>query len=369
LKIGQSELQKLTFKVSRLRIFSTFTRESFALTILVETQRSMLPYPFARFGCLLLLFFGIPAWAGTFFSDFNLGLPENAKTFGDAQHDGKRGAGGSGVLVLTRAQVNQMGSFVVEPLDGKKAAASFVANFKVFIGGGNSADGFAFHYASNIPNAAFADTAGSGLTIIFDTFKNGKQIAPGIRIHSSKAPHLETAASLRSDHFVEAMIKLDPDGTLDIMYDNDLIFTNVPTTATNIAGRFALSARTGSRTDNHLIDDLNIVTQTSPRAFVDTFGPVGNDVSPSVMVEIAIRDYKTAMKSGSVELKFDRAPVHPEISRGSEGTTLVRYEPPTLLEPGTAHSVAVQFVDTGTPPVTNKFSFGFRITSQVMLSK
>ncbi|MDB6027894.1 MAG: hypothetical protein JWM68_4117 [Verrucomicrobiales bacterium] len=325
---------------------------------------------FMRLGLVLAVFIELHAGAGSFFSDFNSGLATNASVFGSATVDKKGGVNGSGVLKLTTAQVSQMGSFVVHSLDGKKPAASFLATFKAYIGGGTGADGFTFLFASNVPDEPFADKTSAGLTLIFDTYKNGSQIAPGIRVKYSKAPMMEMSVpNLRSEHFMDVMVKVDPDGTLDVLYDNDPVFSNVETSLTNVVGRFALGARTGTRVDNHFIDDLRIVTQTSPGAFVDTFLPIGNEVSPLVVIDIVIRDFKTKVKAGSVKLSFDNAAVKPEVSSAADGTTLVHYDPPGVFEPATSHRVDLQFVDTGKPAITNEFSYAFRISSQITISK
>ena len=322
-----------------------------------------------QFSGVLACFLAINASAGTFFSDFNSGLPENTLVFGDATVGDNGGVGGSGVLRLTVAQVSQMGCFIIQPLDGKDRMASFIAHFKAYIGGGSGADGFAFHFAPNLPDAPFADPPNHGLQVVFDTFKNGGQIAPGIRVTSYGGSKSEfSVPELRADHFVDVMIKLDPDGTLDLTYDRELIFTNLPTTVTNTTGRFALGARTGSRVDNHFIDDLNIVTQTSPRAFVETFEPTGNDASPSPLVDVLIRNFKTGIRAGSVKLELDGKAVAAEVSSAEEGT-LVHFEPTALYEPGSNHTVTLRFSDTGRPEASTEFTYGFKISSQVIISK
>ncbi|MDB6025264.1 MAG: hypothetical protein JWM68_1487 [Verrucomicrobiales bacterium] len=316
--------------------------------------------------------FGLRATAGTFFDDFNSGPPPNASTFGSAKVDAAGGFNGSGVLKLTVARADQIGSFVVDPLDGTKRVSSFLATFKAYIGGGGgtSADGFAFHFAPNIPDAPFSEIAGSGLTLIFDTFQNGTEIAPGISMQFPKSPRLEVPApNLRSGHFVDALVKLDPDGTLDVFYDNEPIFSNVRTTLTNRAGRFAFGARTGMFFDNHFIDDLRIVTQTSPGAFVDTFAPIGNEASPLASIDVVVRDFKTKVKPGSLQLTVDHVPVKAEVTNTPDGTTLVHYEPTQAFEAATRHEVTLQFVDTGKPAITNDFSYAFRVTSQITISK
>ncbi len=324
----------------------------------------------SRFGVVLVCVLGFNVLAGTFSADFNNGLPKNTLLFGDSRVDDKGGVDGSGVLKLTQATVGELGNFIIQPVDGKKAVRSFVATFKTYIGGGSGADGMAFHFAPDLPDAAFADPSNHGLLVVFDTFKNGSQIAPGIRVQSYKGQKFEfSVPELRTDHFVEVMIKLDPDGTVDVTYDNELVGTNLPTTLTETVGRFAFGARTGSRTDNHFVDDLKIATQTSKRAFVETFEPTGNDVSPSVLGNIVIREEETKVKPDSVKVKLDGADVTPEVSAIGQGIILVHFEPAEIYEPGTKHHVSLQFRDDGKPEAMNEFTYNFRISSQIFLSK
>ena len=209
-------------------------------------RASFLPLLFA-IACLGTPFSG---GAGTFFCDFNSGTPKGGAVFGTAVVDTKGGTANSGVLKLTQPRVNELGSFVLNSLDGKSRVASFVVTFKGYIGGGNGADGLAFHYGSNVPSAPFADANFGGLSVIFDTYKNSSEVAPGIRLSSPKGPRPQVAVpELRTDHFVDVLIKLDPDGTVDVGYDNEIVLTNVATSAANALGaRYGFGARTGSRT-------------------------------------------------------------------------------------------------------------------------
>src|SRR5437870_5443225 len=84
------------------------------------------------------------ARAGTFFCDFNSDLPPGTKLFGDAAIVPAGGVDNSGALRLTTTIPEQIGSFVIDSLDGDKAVASFTATFKFRISDGNGADGFCF---------------------------------------------------------------------------------------------------------------------------------------------------------------------------------------------------------------------------------
>lgn len=321
---------------------------------------------------ICLSFIGLTASGGTSSCDFNSGLPRNATAYGTANVDGSGGVDNTGVLKLTLAHHSaQMGSFIVHPFDGSQNVVSFVATFKAQIGSGTGADGMAFHFAPKLPDAPFADLPTTGLSVIFDTYKNSPaDMAPCIRIRANKSTKFEESVpDLRSDHFVDVMVKLDPDGTLDVAYDNELIFTNVPTGLVNLSNaRFAFGARTGSRTDNHWVDDLKIVTETSPPAFVETFEPTGNNAATVPMIRVTINDSKAKLKGGSVKMKFDNEAVAAETTE-SNGKTVVDYEPSELLQPGSLHRVSLQFSDTGKAAKQHEFNYAFRVTSQVYISK
>src|SRR4051812_3648201 len=68
----------------------------------------------------LFIFFSTisPLSATEFFSDFNNGLPPNTAVLGTAIVGAEGGTENSGVLKLTGLDMNQVGSFVIGPLDG-----------------------------------------------------------------------------------------------------------------------------------------------------------------------------------------------------------------------------------------------------------
>lgn len=309
--------------------------------------------------------------AGTFFSDFNSGAPGRTTVFGSAAFVERGGVDDSGMLQLTRASGSQMGSFGIEPIDGKARIMSFVATFKLFIGGGTGADGcgFGFH-SSRITDSFTGGSRTGGFTVNFDTYKNNENDrAPAIRIYSNKvAIATQSVRDLRKQRFVDVLIRLDPDGTLDVNYDGETIFSDVLVLSTNIAGHFAFGARTGSHHDKHLIDDLRIETEVNARAFVEAFSPSGDNVSPSPTIIIAIREHGTRVKSDSIRMTLDKKIVMPTVLK-TDTDVLLQFEPGQLLLPGSSHAVGVSFVDDGVPPLTNTFSYNFVVSRQVQLSK
>lgn len=307
-----------------------------------------------------------PLLAGTFFTDFNSGIPPSTIFNGTAVIAETGGVNGTGALQLTDARNAQTGSFLIAPLDGDSLVSSFIAQFSARIGGGTGADGFCFCLLPQAPDAPFAEKGvGPGLTISFDTYQETGQGPPGIRVlYDGGLIREMSIPNLRGDDFADVMVKLDPDGTLDLTYNQAQIFFNLPTPATNSGRHFAFGARTGGLNDKHLIDDLSITTQSSPGAFVSRFGPQGRHVEASAPIEIQLRDFVTTVSRDSIRLILDGAEVTPGITkRGDE--TLVRFQPQTPFERGSSHIVAVKFADDGTPAATNTFSYTFTVGTRV----
>jgi hypothetical protein len=317
------------------------------------------------------IFFAAPfANAGHFFSDFNNGLPPDAKVNGDASVERTGGVDDTGMLKLTTTNNCWIGSFFLEPLDGRKAVTGFTAKFKALIGGGTGADGLGFHFGE-FPDERIGEYPFTNeLTVTFDSYQNVRsEVAPGIRVYfKNKEIAAQAVPDLRTDKFVDVLIELDADGKLNVTYNDEVIFTNLVTDATNMVGRFALGARVGERADNHFIDDLDIQTHTSQRSRLEKFEPIGDNASPSPMIQIVLREPGIEVNTNSIQLKLDGAMVKPDITK-HPGEIQVSYQPDNLLEPGSSHAVALQFSEKNAPTDTNDFSYRFKVTSQVGITK
>src|SRR5262245_52355633 len=79
---------------------------------------------------------GSEAQVRQFYTDFEDGLPAGTQVRSNAVWSATGGAGGGGVLKLTEALENQVGSFVVEDFTGGIEIEQFWARFLVRIGGG-----------------------------------------------------------------------------------------------------------------------------------------------------------------------------------------------------------------------------------------
>jgi len=234
---------------------------------------------YAAIGVAVCLAAPLGVEAGSFGTDFNTGLPAGTAIFGSAViEDGL--AAGDGALKLTQAVNSQNGVFYVDPLDPGQAVQSFTATFKALVGGGTGnmpADGFSFNFADDLPAGDLftrgEEGAGTGLTVSFDSFDNnpagGDPVAPpviDVKVGGTIIASYQTPISLGMN-FLDVVIDLHADGTLDVSYGGVAAFTGLATGYTPITdGQFGLGARTGGFNDNHWIDDLSIVTSTAAAA-------------------------------------------------------------------------------------------------------
>jgi hypothetical protein len=106
------------------------------------------------------------------------------------------------------------------------------------------------------------------LVVSFDTYDNGGGEAPamdvrfaGQAVASTKVP---VAKILTAGTYVDVAIRVEPDGTFDLVYNGEVVYFNLPLPGfAPIAGsRFGFGGRTGGLNANHWIDDLMIATDT-----------------------------------------------------------------------------------------------------------
>ena len=66
----------------------------------------------------------------------------------------------------------------------------------------------------------------------------------------------------------------------------------------------------------------------------------------------------------TVELFWNGIKVSPDLSRAGDLTT-IQYAPPGLLAPGTPGAFQLRFADTGSPPATKSYPFGFVVAHYI----
>jgi hypothetical protein len=318
-------------------------------------------------GCALT-FAGV-ARGGSFSANFDDGaVPLGSSIYGDAATAINGGVGDSGVLMLTTAAFNQTGSFIIDDLDPGSRIASFVATFSLRMGGGTATpgDGFSFNFATDLPNSSFDEEgAGSGLTITFDTYDNSfgdNTEGPEIRIKyaGNLVARRKISNQFHTDtNFVPVVVTYTPAGTLTLVYNNLVLYTNTFVFGPMGPGaRFGFSGRCGGgANETHYIDDLSITTAAINGFYikgqVTPYPPIG--ISGANTFQVVLQDSGGTVDPNSVSMTFNGAPVAPTISKPASVTT-ISYAPPSLLLPSSVNHLAVDFT-VSSSPVTLLYDF------------
>jgi hypothetical protein len=309
--------------------------------------------------------------ASSFSTDFNSGLPAKSAVYGNAAIAPNAATGG-GCLQLTAALANQNGAFVItDDLDAGVPVVSFTATFKLLVGGGarwNFGNGLSFNFAPDVPLGTVAgpeNGVGSGVTVGFKTTPYSSSVAPTIFVSGGGWP-VEPKAfvdNLRANTLVDTVIKLNPNNTLDVIYDGVYVYSNTPVAYTPIAGSlFWIGGGTDSSFENHFLDNLNIVTRTNYGPFVSSFGPQGRQVQAGSAIGIALSDYNTQVNTNTIVLTVDGTAVSPIITQDGSGGTTISFTPAGAFASDSQHSVSVAFADNSPTPESQSFSWQFTVS-------
>ncbi|MDB6069798.1 MAG: hypothetical protein JWL81_969, partial [Verrucomicrobiales bacterium] len=209
--------------------------------------------------------------AGSFTADFNDGLaPAGTTLFGDANSgviETTGGVGGSGCLKLTKAVNGVQGSMIIDDLDAGAAVNSFTANFKLRIGGGSStpADGCSICFGSDVAGGFGEGGSGSGLRVGIDIYNNPDD-APAMKIYWGGVQVATTGIRPIGDivtgtEFVDMTVRINPTGTLDVIYKGAPVFTDLAIGYVPVSGgKFGFGGRTGGLNTNQFVDNISITT-------------------------------------------------------------------------------------------------------------
>jgi hypothetical protein len=227
-------------------------------------------------GGLILTAATLSSTAGTFNSDFNSGLPAGTAVYGNTVVEATGGVGDSGVLKVTKAINSQQGSFVIEDFDAGATVYGFDVNFDVLLGPGNPpADGMAFCFGT-LPDSGWGENGPGGncLAVSFQLYPFGGDDAfkPNINVSMNNNKFVThkydltgTNGILTYPDYAHVHIRLNANGSLDMDYKGQTIFTNVfvPGYA-GAAGRFGVGGRTGGANANQWVDNLQITSLLVP---------------------------------------------------------------------------------------------------------
>ena len=216
-------------------------------------------------------------------------VPADAVVTGSAFIDTTGGVGGTGVLKLTVNENGQAGTFQLSDRDGGLPVFGFTAQFDARVGGGSDvpADGFSFSLGSDIPETLPGDLeegVGSGLRVTFDVYDNGGGEAPSVDIKYAgqvvASKKLPISAIRTGDGFVPVVIRMETDGSLDVVYNGEVIHNNVlvPGFSSLTGAKLVLAARTGGLNENFWFDNLKLDTTLTPSNLRITTQPTTTQV-------------------------------------------------------------------------------------------
>jgi hypothetical protein len=203
--------------------------------------------------------------------DFDLGLPVGMTLFGSASVNG-------GYLKLTTTPCynhNEFGVAYINDFCAGLPIAGFRATFKLMLFGNTTlapADGCSFNL---VPAAGLNPSPGfdyyeeglnAGLAVNFHTYGNSGIEVKWLGTVIGRVAFQPSQPTGVTDPVVAARdvrIELYPDGTIDVTYGTNVIFTRLQTPYTPMAGaKWVLAARCGGSDDNHWFDDLCITPFT-----------------------------------------------------------------------------------------------------------
>ncbi len=208
------------------------------------------------------------------------------------------------------------------------------------------------------------DGSGSGTVISFDTYNNDNEGAPAIQVKYAGqwvSSLGGTGALFRQGKFIDVRIEVKSDSTLNLVVDNNLIYTNFYGAFSASPLRFGFGARTGGSYDNHWIDDIHIVTSTAPATepahplVVSNATPI-TAVTPEPVFFFEVRDFATQLRTDTVKLLLNGEALTPTVTKVDDLTT-IECDPPGALPPLSVNTCSLIYTDTGGYTTTNDFSF------------
>ncbi len=207
------------------------------------------------------------AEAGVFSSDFNSGTTPGAEIRGTAKMESTGGVLNTGVLKLTGSRPGESGSVIINDLDSGENIAAFDMRFQVDIGNGDgpaAGERFTVAFTDNAEwQTAAEELQTNGLIITFTTYLSVKGMTiPSASIRYNGVTLASSYFSLRSESaFADVHIELNRRAEITVSYNGATAFDHCKLPFKASAGRFCISAQTGTAADSHLLDNLWIKTE------------------------------------------------------------------------------------------------------------
>ena len=223
--------------------------------------------------------------------DFNDGqTPDDGTLFGSGAVLPDGGFNNTGMLQLTTPANSLQGSMALGDQDGGTPVTGFSTRFLVRIGNGTNppADGASFVWTRQPITGAFGEGGtGTGLVLSFDIYdnddgnpNNATGEAPAIEAiwNGESLGNIRVPRDLleSGDDFREAFVRVNPEGTLDVLYGGQIIYWHRPMPGfTPIAGgSFGWGGRTGGLNAEQDIDSIQLTTSTGgPSVSIAHVGP------------------------------------------------------------------------------------------------
>lgn len=192
----------------------------------------------------------------------------SGNVYGNAAILPNGGFNNTGYALLTDALEGQTGSFVMEDLDFGQDVTSMTAEFYLRMTGGTvpPADGMSFSWGTDVAYAGFREEgSGTGLIVAFDTYDNGGGEAPAIELkwRGESLGNIRVPLDLLMDpDFVQVVVRVNPNGTCDVVFDNQVIFWGkaLPGWAPLAGARFGWGGATGGSNESNGLDNIKITT-------------------------------------------------------------------------------------------------------------
>ena len=250
---------------------------------------------------------------GYIFADFTGNvIPPYAQLYYNGSPVGADATGGGGivqddVLKLTLAASNSRGAILFNDQNCGQPILGFNASFKVAAFGLTSppADGWSFNFAPNLADVPRADAeqgVGTGFSVCCIVYPNN---TPSFRLRWNGVQfaqyNLQTWQNVGQPPipFKNVTMALTPAGKFTMTYDGTIIFDNLQTPATPLAGQFGLYARCGASNANMWFDDIQISTVLEP-------GPLALMLAPTEPADVAL----TEGQSVQLYAPFSGSPCH-----------------------------------------------------------
>ncbi len=305
--------------------------------------------------------------------DFDDGeVPEGAEVYGTTIVEVEGGVEDSGMLLLTEATGSQLGSFVIGDFNEGANINGIGVAMKLRIGGPgedlggspNPADGFSFNFAPDVPDGTWLaeEGAGSGISVCIDTWDNGGGEAPavdlkfgGAVVASEKMPKADL---LTGTEFTDFIVRVESDGTVDVVYNDMLVFDNVQTEFGGFAnGKIGLAGRTGGAFSVHAVDDLQIAVTRPTSPVISSMSPAeGSVVLPNARIVVDVANGIAELDAETVQLTLNGESVTPKVEAAGRRVTLT-YSAPDGLKPDAEQAVSVTFKDTDGNEITGTWAF------------